>query len=85
MQGAQEPLQAPDIPPALKMTYPQAPLFPVPVDNHSPDRLEVWIYETPERNWTDDGYGTDDDLSEMEGDKVEESLMRQKEMEEELV
>ena len=53
-----------------------------PMDNHSPDG---WIYETLESDWTDDGYGTDDDLSELEGDKLEESLMRQKEMEEELV
>jgi hypothetical protein len=34
-----------------------------PMDNHSPDGPEVWIYETPESHWTDDGYGTDDDLS----------------------
>ena len=54
-----------------------------PMDNHLPDG---WIYETPESDWTDDGHGTDDDdLSELEGDKLEESLMRQKEMEEELV
>jgi hypothetical protein len=56
-----------------------------PMDNHSPDGPEAWIYETPESDWTDDGYGTDDDLSELEGDKLEESLMRQKELEEELV
>ena len=56
-----------------------------PIDNHSPDGPEVWIYETPESDWTDDGYGTDDDLSELEGDELEESLMRQKELEEELV
>ena len=56
-----------------------------PIDSHSPDGPEVWIYETPESDWTDDGYGTDDDLSELEGDKLEESLMRQKELEEELV
>ena len=56
-----------------------------PMDNHSPDGPEVWIYETPESDWTDDGYGTDDGLSELEGDELEESLMKQKEMEEELV
>jgi len=52
------------------------------MDNHSPD---AWIYKTPESNWTDDGYGTDDDLSELEGDELEESLIRQKELKEELV
>ena len=32
---------------------------------------EVWIYETPESGWTDDGYGTDGDLpSELEGDEL---------------
>jgi len=51
------------------------------MDNHSPDGPEVWIYETPESDWTDNGYGTDDDLSELEGDKLKESLMRQKELE----
>jgi hypothetical protein len=56
-----------------------------PMDNHSPDGPEVWIYETPESDWTDNGYGTDDDLSELEGDKLKESLMRQKELEEESV
>jgi hypothetical protein len=44
-----------------------------PMDNDSPDGPEAWIYETPESDWTDDGYGTDDDLSELEGDKLEES------------
>ena len=56
--------------------------YSLPMDNHSPDGPEVWIYETPESDWTDNGYGTDDDLSELEGDELEESLMRQKELEE---
>jgi hypothetical protein len=57
-------------------------VYSSPLDDHSSD---VWIYETPESDWTDDGYGTDDDMSELKGDKLEESLMRQKKLEEESV
>lgn len=49
-----------------------------PMANHSPDGPEVCIYETSKSDWTDNSYRTDDDLSELEGDELEESLMRQR-------
>lgn len=56
-----------------------------PEDSDSPDEqttTKKLIWESPE---DENGYGSEDDLSELEGEELEESLLRQKQAEDELM